>query len=83
MARSYDGKRLLEELKRWREKEEWLFALAAVKAGLEREGNLDEEADEELAAALAECGITFEELDGYVKKNRRKLLRFLDSSPPG
>jgi hypothetical protein len=82
VARIYSGKQLLQELRQRKEKEEWLFAIAVVKAGLEREGNWDTSAEKEIAEALAECRITPEEFDEYLKKNRTKLLRFLDRFPP-
>jgi hypothetical protein len=80
MAKLYDGKRLLRELRKKKEKEEWLFSIAVIKAGLEREGNLDAAAERELADALSQFDLTADELEDYLKKNRRKLLRFLDSS---
>ncbi len=83
MKKPYDGKRLLEELKLHKDKQEWLFALGVVKAGLEREGNLDAAAEQELSDALVACGLTQKELRDYLKKNRRKLLDFLDSEPSG
>jgi len=49
--------------------------------GLEREGNLDDAAEEEIAAACSKLDIPEDALRDYLKKNRRKLLRFLDSSP--
>jgi hypothetical protein len=80
MARLYDGRRLLRELRQKKEKEEWLFSIAVVKAGLEREGNLDAAAERELADALARFDLTPDELEDYLEKNRGKLLQFLDSS---
>jgi hypothetical protein len=77
LGESFDTKKFLLE---WKEKGEWLFALGVVAAGLEREGNFDAAADEEISAALEELKIPKDELRKYVKKNRRKLLRFLDSS---
>lgn len=77
MGESFDTKKFLNE---WREKGEWLFALGVVTAGLEREGNFDAAAEEEISAALDELKISKDELHRYVKRNRRKLLRFLDSS---
>ena len=77
MGESFDTKRFLDT---WKEKGEWLFALGAVTAGLEREGNYDTAAAEEISAALRELNLSKEELQRYVKRNRRKLLRFLDSS---
>lgn len=79
MSTSFDSKKFVERWKQRKEKEEWLFALAVVKAGLEREGNLDEAAKEEIAAARKAFNISAEELDDYMRKNRKKLLRFLDS----
>jgi len=77
LGESFDTKRFLDT---WKEKGEWLFALGVVTAGLEREGNFNAPANEEISAALRELNISEEELHRYVKKNRRKLLRFLDSS---
>jgi hypothetical protein len=77
LGESFDTKKFLNE---WKEKGEWLFALGVVAAGLEREGNFDSAADEEISAALDELNISKDELHRYVKRNRRKLLRFLDSS---
>ena len=82
MARVFDGKRLLEELRQRKEKEELLFTLGVVRAGLEQEGNLDEAAEKELAEAAAGHGISLGDLQDYLKKNRRKLLRFLNPSRP-
>jgi hypothetical protein len=65
-----------------KEKEEWLFAIAVVKAGLQHEGNFDDAAEHELAGALDEFNLTAEELEQYLEKNRKKLLRFLQSSRP-
>lgn len=81
MTEAFDSTEFLERWKQRRGKEEWLFAVAVVKAGLEREGNLDEEAEEQIATALEEFGISADELQEYLEKNRRKLLRFLDSYP--
>jgi hypothetical protein len=77
LGESFDTKKFLNE---WKEKGEWLFALGVVSAGLEREGNFDAAAAEEISSALRELNISKEELRKYVKRNRRKLLRFLDSS---
>jgi hypothetical protein len=77
LGESFDTKKFLLE---WKEKGEWLFALGVVTAGLEREGNFDTAAAEEISAALEELKMSKDELRAYVKKNRRKLLRFLDSS---
>lgn len=77
MGESFDTKKFLDA---WKEKGEWLFALGVVTAGLERKGNFDSAAAKEVSAALKELNISHEELRRYVKRNRRKLLRFLDSS---
>ncbi len=81
MAKTFDSKAFVNLWKQRKEEEEWLFALAVVVAGLEREGNLDRAAEEEIAAACSELNIPEDALRDYLKKNRRKLLRFLDSSP--
>ena len=81
MGKTFDSKKFLERWKQRKRKEEWLFALAIVKAGLEREGNLDQKAEQEIEAALRELDISPETLQDYLEKNRAKLLRFLDSGP--
>lgn len=81
MARTFDSRTFINQWKQSKEEEEWLFVLAVVVAGLEREGNLDDSAEEEIAAACSELDISEDALREYLKKNRRKLLRFLDSSP--
>lgn len=78
MTKAHRGRQLLEELKCRKNKEEWLFAIAIVKAGLEQEGNLDASAEHELAEALVECDISPDELERYLEKNRSKLLQFLN-----
>lgn len=83
MSKAFNSKEFLERWRQEKDKEEWLFAVAVVKAGLEREGNLDEEAEQEIAAALEEFNIEQEELGEYLKKNRGALLRFLDSGKRG
>lgn len=81
MSEPFDTRQFLDRLKnkKLKDKNEWLFALGVVAAGLEREGNLDAAANEEISAALKELKVSEEELRGYLKENRRKLLRFLDS----
>ena len=79
MTKAFDSKEFLRDWKQRKEKEEWLFAIAIVKAGLEREGNLDEAAEKEIASALQEFDISPQVLQEYLQQNRRKLLRFLDS----
>ena len=79
MGKGFDSKEFLEQWKQQKEKEEWLFAIAIVRAGLEREGNLDKEAEQEITAALAELNIGEDELRDYLEENRSKLLRFIDS----
>ena len=79
MTKAFDSKEFLQNWKQRKEKEEWLFAIAIVKAGLEREGNLDEAAEKEIASALQEFNISPRELHEYLQQNRRKLLRFLNS----
>ena len=80
MAKTFDSKTFIKQWNQ-RKEEEWLFALAVVVTGLEQEGNLDGAAEEEIAAACGELDISEDMLREYLKKNRRKLLRFLDSSP--
>lgn len=81
MSEPFDTRQFLDRLKnkKLKDKNEWLFALGVVAAGLEREGNLDAAANEEISAALKELKVSEKELRGYLKENRRKLLRFLDS----
>lgn len=86
MSEPFDTRQFLDRLKnkklknkKLKDKKEWLFALGVVAAGLEREGNLDAAANEEISAALKELKVSEKELRGYLKENRRKLLRFLDS----
>jgi hypothetical protein len=79
LTRAFDSKKFLERWRTRKDKDEWLFVLAIVRVGLEREGNLDEAAEQELTTALNELDISREELSEYLEKNRRKLLRFLDS----
>ena len=81
MSKVFDSKKFLERWKQQREKEDWLFAVAVVKAGLEREGNLDEKDEKEIKTAIEEFDIEEDELEEYLKKNRGELLRFLDSEP--
>jgi len=79
LTKVFDSKEFLQNWKQRKEKEEWLFAIAIVKAGLERQGNLDEAAEKEIASALQEFNISPEELQEYLQQNHRRLLRFLDS----
>lgn len=81
MSEPFDTRQFLDRWKdkKLKDKNEWLFALGVVAAGLEREGNLDAAANEEISAALKELKVSEKELRGYLKENRRKLLRFLDS----
>ena len=81
MRKTFDSRKFVRRWKRGKDKKEWLFALAAVKAGLQREGNLDETAEKEIAHALDELDISAEELRRYLDKNRAEVLRFLDSRP--
>ena len=82
MSEPFDTRQFLDRLKnkKLKDKNEWLFALGVVAAGLEREGNLDSAANEEISAALKELKVSEKELRGYLKENRGELLRFLDSS---
>ena len=52
MSKPFDSKEFLARWKHQRNKEEWLFAVAVVQAGLERMGNLDKKAECEIAEAL-------------------------------
>lgn len=81
MQEKFDTRKFLEGWKARKDKQEWLFAIAVVRAGLEREGHLDEAAEQEIKEALGEFNISAEELEDYLENNRDKLLRFLDSSP--
>ena len=81
VSKAFDSKKFLGRWRKRKDREEWLFAIAIVKAGLERESNLDAAAEEELATALDELDISAEELHRYLEENRSKLLRFLDSHP--
>jgi hypothetical protein len=81
LSESFDTRKFL---RRWKEKDERLFTLGVVAAGLEREGNLDAAARREISEALKELDLSEEELRAYLKKNHGELLRFLDcgeSSP--
>ena len=77
MSDAFDSR---EFIRQWKDKEEWLFALAVAATGLERENNLDAAAEGEISEALKEFNISEKDLRGYMKKNRREILRFLDSS---
>ena len=79
MTETFDSREFLQTWRQRKEKEEWLFAVAIVKVGLEREGNLDEAAEKEITSALREFDISEQELQEYLQQNRTKLLRFLDS----
>ncbi len=76
MSESFDTRKFLRQ---WKEKDERLFTLGVVAAGLEREGAFDEAARLEIAETLRELNLSEEELRAYLKKNRDELLRFLDS----
>ncbi|MBI4832409.1 MAG: hypothetical protein HY801_12850 [Candidatus Lindowbacteria bacterium] len=84
MKKTFDAKKFLRLWKKHKEeeeKEEWLFAVAVVRAGLEYEGNYDLAAQEEIASALKQLHISPGELQQYLDENRSRLLRFLDSPP--
>jgi hypothetical protein len=84
LKRTFDTKNFLRkwiERKENKEKEEWLFAIAIVKAGLEREGNFDLAAQEEIASALRRFRIASDEFEEYLEENRYILLRLLESHP--
>ena len=81
MRKAFDSRKFIQRWKRGKDKKEWLFALAIVKAGLQREGNLDERAEKEIARALDELNISAEELRRYLDGNRAEVLRLLDSRP--
>ena len=77
MSEAFDSR---EFVRQWKDKEEWLFALAVVTTGLERENNLDAAAKREISEALEEFNISEQDLRMYMQQNRREILRFLDSS---
>ena len=79
MSKTFDSRKFLRRWKQRKGKEEWLFAIAVVKTGLEREGNLDAAAEKEIETALRELDISAEVLHDYMEENRAKLLRFLNS----
>ena len=81
MGKGFDSKEFLERWKQQREKDEWLFAVAVVKAGLERTGNFDKKAEREIAEALQQFDLKRDELDDYLEIHRSELLRLLDSNP--
>ena len=81
LRKAFDSRKFIQRWKRGKDKKEWLFALAIVKAGLQREGNLDETAEKEIARALDELNISAEELRRYLDRNRAEVLRLLDSRP--
>ncbi len=81
VSKAFDSRKFLRRWRKRKDREEWLFAIAVVKAGLEREHNLNASAEEEIAAALDELDISVEELHRYLEENRTELLRFLDSNP--
>ncbi|MBI5116275.1 hypothetical protein HZA56_07345 [Candidatus Poribacteria bacterium] len=84
MRKIFDTKKFV---RKWTERkenevrEEWLFVLAVVKAGLEHEGNYDLAAQKEIESALKHFRLSEGELQRYLEKNRDVLMRFLDSSP--
>lgn len=59
------------------EREERLFAFAAVRVGLETEGNLTEEALVALRRCLIEAGLTEAELGQYLGTHRDEVASFL------
>ena len=77
MSETFDSQ---EFIRRCKDKEERLFALAVVVTGLERENNLDAAAEKEISEALKEFNVSEKDLRMYMKKNRGEILRFLDSS---
>ena len=81
MRKAFNSRKFIQRWKRGKDKKAWLFALAIVKAGLQREGNLDERAEKEIARALDELNISAEELRRYLDRNRTEVLRLLDSRP--
>ena len=62
------------------DREERLFAFAAVQLGLEREGNLVPEARVALRRCLVEAGLTETELAEYVREHRRDVNAFLSGT---
>ncbi len=78
MSEPFDTRQFLDRLKnkKLKDKNEWLFALGVVAAGLEREGNVDAAANEEVSTALKELKVSAGELHVSLKENRRALRRF-------
>lgn len=62
------------------EREERLFAFAAVRLGLEREGNLTADATVALRRCLVEAGLTEAELAEYVHEHRDEITAFLSGT---
>ncbi len=64
------------------ERDERLFAFAAVRVGLEREGNLSDEAQVALRRCLVEAGLTETDLAAYLQTHRDEVTAFLASTGP-
>lgn len=62
------------------EREERLFAFAAVRVGLEREGNLSTEAEVALRRCLVEAGLTEADLAEYLGSHRDEVVAFLSDT---
>ena len=62
------------------EREERLFAFAAVRVGLEREGNRSAESDVALRRCLVEAGLTEVDLEAYLLTHRDDVAAFLADS---
>ena len=59
------------------ERDELLFAFAAVRLGLEHEGNLTSEARVALRRCLVEAGLTESDLSEYLRTHREDVRGFL------
>ena len=62
------------------DREERLFAFAAVRLGLEQEGNLTPEAHVALRRCLVEAGLSETELTAYVHEHRGTVESFLSDT---
>lgn len=62
------------------DREERLFAFGAVRVGLEREGNLTEEAEVALRRCLVEAGLTEADLAAYLQAHGEDVAAFLSET---
>jgi len=62
------------------ERDELLFAFAAVRIGLEREGTLSPDATVALRRCLVEAGLTEAELFVYLRTHRDEVTAFLSGA---